>query len=1365
MNDNSSARPGVSFHKLNVSGLRLADEYQRTAASCLLIIPKLFARLFRKQDSTRAHILHDFYGTLHHGEMLLVLGRPGSGCSTFLKVIAGETLGLHVSASSRILYDGMPHHRRGDSLKGTSIYLSEHDVHFPELTLGQTLEFAAATQKPSTVSLDTLRIGHDVATKFKLAAAYNSPVGNAMIRGISGGEKRRTSIAEVFISDCWLQCWDNSTRGLDSSTAHSFVQLLRSSKINTKATVMMSIYQASNSIYENFDKVMLLHEGYQIYFGPTELAVEHFFALGFEKPTRATTADFLTSITHPAERHIRKGYENRVPRSAREFADAWRQSDQAKLLLEEITSSGDDDDTNPKPQDNVYTLSTSSQINLCIHRGFQRLRNHYVPPLAGIIGNTIIAIVVGSVYYNLSEDTDGMDKRAVLIFFSLMINAYAPAFDVLAMWSQRPIVEKHHRYAFYRPFTESIASIICDLPNKLATAIMFNVPLYFMTNLRRSASAFFTYLLFMTVTILTMSMFFRTVGSLSKTLEQSMVPTSMVILIFSAYTGYIIPVKDMVPWLAWLRRLNPIAFAYESLMINEFADRTFPCVRIIPSGPTYSEDDMDGKICAVVGAAPGQIDLDGSTFIALKYSYHADHLWRNLGILFSMLIILCGVHLIATDFIPAQRSRGEILLYPRKSAKRTRLSKDEETGDPLGTPIASSQKGITIEGANIDAKEDTHFTSTVSQLHEDHDVFHWSKIDYSIQIKRTKRKILQDIEGWVRPGSLTALMGVTGAGKTSLLDTLAHRITTGTVEGDMRLGSVVPDANFQRKIGYVQQEDIHLPTTTVREALEFSARLRMPDDGTSNRLKQVLQTLDLLEMTEYADAVVGVPGEGLNVEQRKRLSIAVEMVAKPELLLFLDEPTSGLDSQTAWSICMLLRKLANSGQAIIITIHQPSSQLFELFDRLLLLDHHGKVAYFGDIGSDAETMIAYFERHGTEECGPVKNPAEWVLNVVSGDEDALSSPINEKTMWNEVWARSVEREEVLRQIAAFRASPARENDGTASSHKRNYASSFTTQLYVVARRAFQDYWRDPVYLYCKGALCVVTTLLNGLSFYNTSLSIQGITNIFFSVFLFTQLFSTIDQQVIPRLITGRALFEARERRSKSYSWAVFLAVNILVELFWQSVASVLVFLTWYYPTGLWRNHDVSFPATERGGLAFGMIWLFCAWISTFSQAVSVGIESAETAVQIATLFFWLSLVFCGVLVPPKDLPQFWHFVYRASPLTYFVDGMVVAGLANTEIRCSDVEMLHINPPAGTKCGDYLTVWTNMVGGYLKDPTALHDCEYCPISGTNILLKSTGINVGDRWHNFAYLMVYVAFNVVATFAIYWLARERRSRSSR
>jgi ATP-binding cassette subfamily G (WHITE) protein 2 (PDR) len=124
------------------------------------------------------------------------------------------------------------------------------------------------------------------------------------------------------------------------------------------------------------------------------------------------------------------------------------------------------------------------------------------------------------------------------------------------MWAQRPIVEKHDRYTFYHPFTEGVAAILCDLPAKFGTAVMFHVTLYFMTNLRRTASAFFTYFVFMFFIVLTMSMVFRTLGSLSRTLEQTMAPAS-------------IPVPYMKPWLSWFRRLNPMAYAYESLMINE----------------------------------------------------------------------------------------------------------------------------------------------------------------------------------------------------------------------------------------------------------------------------------------------------------------------------------------------------------------------------------------------------------------------------------------------------------------------------------------------------------------------------------------------------------------------------------------------------------------------------------------------------------------------------------------------------------------------------------------------------------------------------------------------------------------------------
>ena len=165
----------------------------------------------------------------------------------------------------------------------------------------------------------------------------------------------------------------------------------------------------------------------------------------------------------------------------------------------------------------------------------------------------------------------------------------------------------------------------------------------------------------------------------------------------------------------------------------------------------------------------------------------------------------------------------------------------------------------------------------------------------------------------------------------------------GVVSGHMLVNGHQRDSGFQRKTGYVQQQDLHLSTSTVREALTFSALLRQPKTfSRQEKLDYVDEVIKILEMEDFADAVVGVPGEGLNVEQRKRLTIGVELAAKPALLLFLDEPTSGLDSQTAWSICTLLRKLANNGQAILCTIHQPSAILFQEFDNLLFLASGGR---------------------------------------------------------------------------------------------------------------------------------------------------------------------------------------------------------------------------------------------------------------------------------------------------------------------------------------------------------------------------------------------------------------------------------------
>ncbi|KAI9876364.1 MAG: hypothetical protein M1830_006674, partial [Pleopsidium flavum] len=453
-----------------------------------------------------------------------------------------------------------------------------------------------------------------------------------------------------------------------------------------------------------------------------------------------------------------------------------------------------------------YTISLPEQIKLCVNRGFQRLRGNFVPPLSGIIGNVVMAVIIGSIFYNLEESTGSFYKRSVLIFFAILLNAFMSAFEVLTMWAQRPIVEKHNRYAFYHPIAEASASMICDMPNKLLTSVFFNLTLYFISNLRRTPGAFFTFYLFSFTCLVTMSMFFRMVGSLSRTLAQSMAPVAVFLLNYVIYTGFVIPTRSMHPWLRWISYIDPVSYAYESLMINE----TF-----VPAGPAYANAGADETVCATVGAGPGAAFVDGGSYLNLNYEYYYSHLWRNLGVLFVMMVLFCGIHLLATEHILAQRSKGEVLLFRRGQVPNA-SSKNDEEAISHAVPVTQSR-----------STEDTAYIPTGIQKHTA--IFHWDGVNYDIMIKGKPKRLLDEADGWVKPGTLTALMGATGSGKTTLLDVLASRASVGVVAGQMLVNGHPRDSGFQRKTGYVQQQDLHLPTTTVREALSFSALLRQPN--------------------------------------------------------------------------------------------------------------------------------------------------------------------------------------------------------------------------------------------------------------------------------------------------------------------------------------------------------------------------------------------------------------------------------------------------------------------------------------------------------------------------------------------------------
>jgi ABC-type multidrug transport system ATPase subunit len=383
------------------------------------------------------------------------------------------------------------------------------------------------------------------------------------------------------------------------------------------------------------------------------------------------------------------------------------------------------------------------------------------------------------------------------------------------------------------------------------------------------------------------------------------------------------------------------------------------------------------------------------------------------------------------------------------------------------------------------------------------------------------------------------------------------------------------DESFQRKTGYVQQQDIHLHTSTVREALEFSALLRQPPEySRAQKLAYVDTVIDLMNMREYADAIVGVPGEGLNVEQRKRLTIGVEFAARPKLLLFLDEPTSGLDSQTSWSICNLMDTLTKNGQAILCTIHQPSAMLFERFDRLLLLARGGKTVYFGEVGQGAKTLMEYFVRNGGASCPSGANPAEHMLNVI-GAAPGVQTNID----WPSVWRKSPEYQAVQIELAGLKnltEKSASVIDSNQTSSYSEFAAPLYDQIILVGRRVFQQYWRTPSYIYSKALLTVgsvsillmiepfqyltlfLQSLFIGFSFFKADNTKQGLQNQMFGVFVFLFVIVQLVLQIIPAFVAQRIMYESRERQSKTYAWQAFILSNIAVEFAWNSVSPIFL---------------------------------------------------------------------------------------------------------------------------------------------------------------------------------------------------------------
>lgn len=223
--------------------------------------------------------------------------------------------------------------------------------------------------------------------------------------------------------------------------------------------------------------------------------------------------------------------------------------------------------------------------------------------------------------------------------------------------------------------------------------------------------------------------------------------------------------------------------------------------------------------------------------------------------------------------------------------------------------------------------------------------------------------------------------------------------------------------------------------------------------------------------------------------------------------------------------------------------------------------------------------------------------------------------------------------------------------------------------------------------------------------------------------MITTIFTTLVQQIMPRFILQRDLYEVRERPSKAYSWKAFIIANIVVEIPYQILLGVMVFGSYFYP--IYTNNGI--PSSGRQGLILLPLVQFFVFASTFAHMLISALPDAETAGSIAILMFSLTLTFNGVFQPPQALPGFWIFIYRVSPLTYLVSAIASTGLSGRQVTCSENELAIMQPPAGETCGNYLRSYASQAGGSIYNPKATADCQYCSSSNADLFLSSVSIS--------------------------------------
>lgn len=1312
-------------------------------------------RLLRaKKSVVKKQILHEVSGVLKPGTMTLVLGQPGSGKSSLLKMLSGRfpvTKRVAIDNVDHITYNGQPQQALSHHLAQFVAYVTQQDQHFGSLTVKETFQFAhkfSGQQLPQH-TMELLSKGtpeEQAAARLAINALFQeypeivihqlglencqgTMIGDAMTRGVSGGEKKRVTLGEMEFGLKCVALMDEISTGLDSAATYDIVKTQRSIADTFKKTIVMSLLQPGPEVFDLFDDVMLLNEGHVMYYGPRSEVMSYFAAMDLTCPLFRDPADFLMDLGTSQQRQYETAdFGAVIPRKAAEFGEIYKNSATArhiKAMLDEPIEQELIDDmsshVNPMPAfqqslwDNTLTL-------------FQRQMKTAMRNKPFLLGRAIMVLVMGLLYSSVFYQFDVRNVQVVMgtVFAAVLFLSLGQFSALPTMMNARDIFYKQRSANFIRSSSYVVAFLASQIPMAVAESLVFGSMMYWMCGFVSDVTAFLNFEVLLVLTNVCFTGWFMVLSAWAPDLHV-VEPVGLVTLLFYVlFAGFVIFKSQMPSYLAWLYWIDPIAWSLRAVAVNEY--------RAVPYDVCVFKD-VD--YCSIAMATKGENLTMGQYYLSF-YDMPTEKYWIEYGMIF--LVGATIVFLVLTTLL-LEYSRHEApanhdTASSTASANADAVVDEEPPKEEGGGVKAQSEYGLLQSPKRTETA--IEITGGVREKNFIPVTLAFKDLRYSVPDPNNKKQsieLLKGITGYALPGSVTALMGASGAGKTTLMDVIAGRKTGGKISGQILMnGYDATDLVIRRATGYCEQVDIHLESTTFREALMFSAFLRQSSDIPDHKkYDTVNECLELLDLTGLADRMV----RGSTIEQRKRLTIGVELAAQPSVI-FLDEPTSGLDARSAKVIMDGVRKVANTGRTIVCTIHQPSAEVFYVFDSLLLLKKGGETVFYGELGPDCRNLIDYFEGiPGVKPLPNGYNPATWMLECIgAGVRNEVTAQVDFVGNFK-ASPHYTKLQDALNQDGVSRPAPGSQPLTFAS--KR--AATNATQFRILLQRSFNLYWRTASYNLTRFIISLCLAILFWIVFGNAEYeTYQGINSGLGMVFL-TSLFNGIVSfnSVLPIAVEERNAYY-RERASQTYNAFWFFLASTIVEIPY-TFASGLLFTCIFFPA-------VGFQGFVTGVLYWINVSLLILMQTYFGQFLSYALPTVEVAAIIGVLLNSVFFLFMGFVPPSSQLPDGYRWMYYATPQRY--PFAILSALVFSE--CD------VDPVIDLTTGAVITPGSSELGCTVLKNTPI---ELGTITVKGFVEGVFEMNYDDIWPNFVAILGFIAlFRLLALLALRYINHQKR-----